>query len=184
MNTIKPLDAFTALDLKKEIKMSFKDYKTKDLSTHTHHIINLLSELGKKHTIDFFRTIDSLFPGLSFHFIMEARHTYQNKACELLLLRVSYFIRAFPEKEIFAPMRKRLIHALLFENITAYKEFFNDLKEGVNYIENITSLNSDEKKKLQKSLHKTFYKKFKNLYYYDTVLNDVDKQHADDDNTN
>lgn len=173
MNTIKPLDAFTALDLKKEIKMSFKDYKTKDLSTHTHHIINLLSELGKKHTIDFFRTIDSLFPGLSFHFIMEARHTYQNKACELLLLRVSYFMKAFPEKEIFAPMRKRLMHGLLFDD-KSYDSLFSELHQGLRYLDSITFLKLEEKKLLIKSLHKTFFKKFKEIYCFELLTTEVD----------
>lgn len=175
MDSLKNIKDFTALDLLKHIKKQFKGYKTSDLSNSSDHIIFLLAQLSKKHTISFFKSIDPTFPGLSFHFVMEARHNYDNKSCALLMLRLSYFIGVFPEKEIFSPMRKRLIHGLLFDD-NVFESFFKDVKAGLLYIDSIQSLDIEEKNKLKKDLNKLFFNKYKHSSYFNTLLNNVDSE--------
>ena len=84
-----------------------KLFETNDLSRHSDNIIKALSSLKMKHTYDFMKVIDENFPGLSFHYIMEARHSL-TKENLILLYRVAFYFEYLPEKKMFQTYERKI----------------------------------------------------------------------------
>lgn len=166
-----PLNTLTAEELKNIIPYITPDkYTTGDLSSNSHRIVQLLSSLNAKTTYKLMRKIDNQYPGLSFHYVMEARHdlTKQNA---LFLFRIAYYMVVCPHKELFQPMRTRLIHGLLFDSSDTssdpkhfnLKSHLESIRDTFVSIDNLSSSLLD-KKDLKKIKSKIFEKSF-NLYF-------------------
>lgn len=166
-----PFNTLTAEQLKNIIPYITPDkYITGDLSLNTKIIIKLLSTLSAKTTYKFMKQVDSNYPGLSFHYVMEARHDL-TKENALFLFRIAYYMVVYPKKELFQPMRTRLIHGLLFDvsDISSDSTHFNlkshleSIRDTFVSIDNLSSSLLD-KKDLKKIKSKIFEKSF-NLYF-------------------
>lgn len=145
-------------------------YNIKDFTHHTDHLINLLASLKPKYTYVFMQTIDLNYPGLSIHFVMEARHNL-SKADALFMYRIAYHIYIHPEKELFMPMRRRLIMELLFnydvdlndEVSETYREqlefSLTGLKKAISDIHSLSFLHEREKRKISNILFNASFEK-------------------------
>lgn len=159
MLSVKPLSSLNAEDLKKIIPhLSFLKYDSSEISQHSDYLISLLAQLNAKHTYKFIKTIDDLYPGMSFHYVMEARNQKENEDYQLFLFRITYHLFAFPEKDLFSPMRKRLITGLLFDHTN--DSLFTELKTTLIHIENLVSLTKKQKKLIKKNISNSFFEHF------------------------
>lgn len=159
MLTNKPLSSFNSDDLKQIIPhLSFFKYESAEISKNSHHLISLLAQLKAKHTYKFVKSIDTLYPGMSFHFVMEAKTHQENEAYKLFLFRISYHMFAFPEKDLFSPMRNRLITGLI--SSSRKDSLFSELKVSLSQIDNLVSLNKNQKKFLKKNINDCFFEHF------------------------
>lgn len=173
MQFLKPSEILNPLELKQLIPhLISANYTTSDLASQTDHLLFLLSSLSAKQSYKFIRTIDNDFPGLSFHFIMEARYS-KNKHSALFLFRISYHMIAFPDIELFQPMRKRLISGLLFDE-DFDQQHFNELHNLLNTIEQ-SSLGIKEKKKISKIIFQQYFEFYFNHLYNQEFKSSQDK---------
>ena len=107
-----------------------------------------------KHTYDFMKVIDENFPGLSFHYIMEARHSL-TKENLILLYRVSFYFEYLPEKKMFQPMRERLIKGLVADidenddGIFNFKHNISKLSQTFLSIDSLDIFSVKQKNKLK-----------------------------------
>lgn len=160
MPSIKPLSSFNFRDLKKLIpNLYLLEYQSEELSKNSHHLIFLLSKLNVKHTLDFIKSIDSFYPGMSFHYIMEARQLNKEKEYQLFLFRISYYIFSYPDNDLFSQERKKLIHALLFDE-KFNKTLFSELHTSLQQIENLTALSQSQKSFIKKNINDKFFEQF------------------------
>lgn len=82
-------------------------------SNNSDKITELMTYMNISQFALFFRYLDITFPGLSFHFVMEARDKEDWRAGELLLRRIKLLKEYGFLNKIFSPMRTRLISGLL-----------------------------------------------------------------------
>lgn len=150
-------------DLHKAIITNFKDYDVKSLKLHLHDqtLIGFLLQLPSICTFKFIKFIDTNIPGMSFHFVMEARMQYKDadsvKQIEnlLFLFRVSYYLVCFPEKQIVSVSRARLCRGLLLEFVNT--NFFLDFQTKMHAVNNNLSIDYIEKKQIKKNLYLKYF---------------------------
>lgn len=158
---VENLETITADELVKVIPHLKDFFNTGDLSRHSSIITKLLASLKIKHTYDFMKAIDENYPGLSFHFIMEGRHSASKEGI-ILLYRIAYYLNFFPEQKIFQPMRERLIRGLLEDSPTNENELlsFNaNLKKLNNVffaVDNLELLSKKQKNKIKTSIFEKY----------------------------
>lgn len=97
----------------KEFTEEFKDMTSTKWSTQSNEITQLMSYMTISQFAFFLHYIDISFPGLSFHYVMEARHNKNCKAGDLLLKRIKLLEEYNFLNKIFTPMRTRLIQGLI-----------------------------------------------------------------------
>ena len=125
-----------------------------DLSQSVQSVTKILNRVSLLHFILILNQIDDSFPGLSFFYVMEARHSDE--------IEGKFFIqrlRALEQKgllgEIFAPMRCRLINGLLTEKEVE----FSDVNKIMNEINHSFTLPKAETETIQKILLSASVKK-------------------------
>lgn len=164
------LNTLTAKEFKNIIPLISTDlYSTSDLATYTHDLINLLADLKAKTTYKFMKKVDDLYPGLSFHYIMEARHILSRENA-LFLYRIAYHMYTQPEKPLFQPMRVRLITGLLFSECSEDSQLSFDMKAHFEALKNsflsIDTLSGLFLEKTEKKMIKNIiFKKSFELYF-------------------
>lgn len=87
--------------------------KTIQLSRHYEDITVVMTYIFSGKSMRLLNWLDENFPGLSFHYVMEARHREDWEAGKLLLDRLKTIKTLSLLSQIFAPMRTRLISGLL-----------------------------------------------------------------------
>jgi hypothetical protein len=87
--------------------------KTSQLSRHSENITLVMTYIFSGKAMRLLNWIDENFPGLSFHYVMEARHREGWEPGRLLLDRLKTIKTLSLLGLIFAPMRTRLISGLL-----------------------------------------------------------------------
>lgn len=87
--------------------------KTIQLSRHYEDITVVMTYIYSGKSMRLLNWLDENFPGLSFHYVMEARHREDWEAGKLLLDRLKTIKTLSLLSQIFAPMRTRLISGLL-----------------------------------------------------------------------
>jgi hypothetical protein len=97
----------------KEFTEAYKDMTSPKWSTNSEQITELMTYMTISQFTFLLHYIDISFPGLSFHFVMEARHDENWRAGELLLKRIKLLKEYGFLNKIFAPMRTRLISGLI-----------------------------------------------------------------------
>lgn len=90
--------------------------KTIKLSRHYEEITVVMTYIFSGKSMRLLNWLDENFPGLSFHYVMEARHREDWEAGRLLLDRLKTIKTLSLLGQIFAPMRTRLISGLLEED--------------------------------------------------------------------
>ena len=147
-----------------------KLFETGDLSRHSDNIIKALSSLKMKHTYDFMKMIDENFPGLSFHYIMESRHSL-TKENLILLYRVAFYFEYLPEKKMFQPMRERLIKGLVADinendnEIFNFKHNISKLSQTFLSIDSLDVFSLKQKNKLKISLFDKYINQLINKHF-------------------
>lgn len=161
------LDSFTATDLKILIKnFNVETYTTGELSRNSTHLINLLALLPQKQTYKFLKIVDANYPGLSFHYVMEARHSL-GKNNVLFLYRVAYFLMLDKENSFIAPMRKKLITSMLFDTSdnsplkVNLENYLTNVQKEMTFIQDSLFISKSQKKKISKNI---FNQSFENYY--------------------
>ena len=119
-----------------------KDSKTANLANKYSEVIEIMIYLPIKEFIQAFNCLDEMFPGLSFHYVMEARHREDNTQYNRVLInRLRVLQDCNLLKLIIAPMRVRLIEGLLNDDVDQLKavdfykkekEFFDDFTQSIN----------------------------------------------------
>lgn len=92
------------------------EVKTSTLSKHSDEITTVMTYIFSGKSMRLLNWIDENFPGLSFHYVMEARHNEDWEAGKLLLDRLKTIKTLSLLGLIFQPMRTRLISGLLEED--------------------------------------------------------------------
>lgn len=87
--------------------------KTSQLSSNSEDITIIMTYIFSGKSMRLLNWIDDNFPGLSFHYVMEARHNEDWDAGKLLLDRLKTIKTLSLMGLIFAPMRTKLITGLL-----------------------------------------------------------------------
>lgn len=87
--------------------------KTNQLSKHSEEITVIMTYIFSSKSMRLLNWLDENFPGLSFHYVMEARHREEWEPGKLLLDRLKTIKSLQLMNLIFAPMRTRLITGLL-----------------------------------------------------------------------
>lgn len=90
--------------------------KTSQLSRHSEDITVVMTYVFSGKSMRLLNWLDENFPGLSFHYVMEARHREDWEPGKLLLDRLKTIKTLSLMGLIFAPMRTRLISGLLDED--------------------------------------------------------------------
>lgn len=90
--------------------------KTTQLSKNAEDIIVVMTYIFSSRSMRLLNWIDESFPGLSFHYVMEARSKEDWEAGRLLLDRLKTIKTLSLLALIFSPMRTRLISGLLDED--------------------------------------------------------------------
>lgn len=90
--------------------------KTGKLSQHSDEITMIMTYIFSGKAIRILNWLDDNFPGLSFHYVMEARQREDWEAGKLLLDRLKTIKTLSLLGMIFTPMRTRLISSLLEED--------------------------------------------------------------------
>lgn len=167
MTLIIPLESYSANNFKKllyNIQPEF--YNTAELTKATPHFISILSVLKSKYTYKFIKQIDSLYPGLSFHYVMEAK-SINIKENALFLYRLSYFIHTHPslEDSLFQPSRIKLINGLLFGTLSSstdfsLEDFLNNVSKTILSIKNLSFIEKSEKKYICKMIFDKSFEKY------------------------
>lgn len=101
----------------KEFTDIYRSCPTREWSDNSDEITDLMTYMTISQFAFFFHYIDSTYPGLSFHFVMEARHNSDWRAGELLLKRIKLLKEYGFLNKIFAPMRTRLISGLIESDV-------------------------------------------------------------------
>lgn len=140
------LGNLSAQQFKKMIDKFHPDvYTTAEFSSNSAHIVKLLSTLPSKYTTQFIKKIDSLYTGLSFHFVMEARHHF-TKENALFLFRIACHFYVKPEDVLFSPTREKLMRGLLFNGSENERMMFSQIKDSLSTIKNVSFLEKYDKK--------------------------------------
>lgn len=92
------------------------DTNTGQLSRHSDEITLIMTYIFSGKSMRLLNWLDENFPGLSFHYVMEARHREEWEAGKLLLDRLKTIKTLSLLGMIFQPMRTRLISGLLEED--------------------------------------------------------------------
>lgn len=100
--------------------------KTNQLSDNTDSIVLLMTYIFSSRSMRLLNWIDDNFPGLSFHYVMEARQRDDWEAGKLLLDRLKTIKTLSLLPKIFAPMRTRLIANLLEDDDDEDDDYTND----------------------------------------------------------
>jgi hypothetical protein len=87
--------------------------KTGKLSQHSDEITMIMTYIFSGKAVRILNWLDDNFPGLSFHYVMEARQREDWEAGKLLLDRLKTIKTLSLLGMIFTPMRTRLISSLL-----------------------------------------------------------------------
>lgn len=90
--------------------------KTGKLSQHSDEITLIMTYIFSGKAVRILNWLDDNFPGLSFHYVMEARQREDWEAGKLLLDRLKTIKTLSLLGMIFTPMRTRLISSLLEED--------------------------------------------------------------------
>ena len=90
-----------------------KDFPTKEWSSNSKEVTEIMALLPLLQFISFLHYLDLNFPGLSFHFIIEAKQSKIWLAGQLLIKRLQLVKEWKCLNMVFTPMRTRLISALL-----------------------------------------------------------------------
>jgi hypothetical protein len=96
----------------KPLMRGISQYSKNMLARHSDLVIEILAYLPARVTYDVLQYIDQNHSGLSFAYIMEARH-HNNIESFIMMDRLIYFFENGLEKELFSPSRIRLIKMLL-----------------------------------------------------------------------
>lgn len=171
-------DNVTSQELKKFIFYFNNEsslYTSKELARADSSIITALALLKPKYTFMFMQCIDSFYPGLSVHFLMQAQHTMSREHA-LFLFRISYHIYIHPEKQLLHPMRTRLVKGLLFdvkEKDIFLKSLLLQLKTAISAIHALSLLTRKEKLKIANHIfNQSFEQYFQSSHYnLQTLLN-------------
>ncbi len=97
----------------KEFTEIAKDFPTIEWSKNHKEVTELMSQLSLPQFTYLIHYLDHNFPGLSFHFIIEAIHGKNFKAAKILIRRLTLIKESNYLRLIFTPMRTRLISGLL-----------------------------------------------------------------------
>lgn len=163
MNEIFRLSSLTAKDLKKLIPLLAKTtYTASDFSNNSFHLIKLLYSLKIKHTCMFMKTIDTLYPGLSFHYILEARKNF-NREHSLFLYRIAYHSFSQPEYSLFQAKRRKLINDLVFsvgEEIDCLSPILKEASNAISLIDSLSFFNQKDKKVFCNIILNTSFEKY------------------------
>ena len=100
--------------------------KTNQLSDNTDSIVLLMTYIFSSRSMRLLNWIDDNFPGLSFHYVMEARQRDDWEAGKLLLDRLKTIKTLSLLPKIFAPMSTRLIANLLEDDDDEDDDYTND----------------------------------------------------------
>lgn len=92
------------------------DANTGQLSRHSDDITLIMTYIFSGKSMRLLNWLDENYPGLSFHYVMEARHREDWEAGKLLLDRLKTIKTLSLLSMIFQPMRTRLISGLLEED--------------------------------------------------------------------
>lgn len=92
------------------------DANTGQLSRHSDEITLIMTYIFSGKSMRLLNWLDENYPGLSFHYVMEARHREDWEAGKLLLDRLKTIKTLSLLSMIFQPMRTRLISGLLEED--------------------------------------------------------------------
>ena len=92
------------------------EVNTGQLSRHSDEITLIMTYIFSGKSMRLLNWLDENFPGLSFHYVMEARHREDWEAGKLLLDRLKTIKTLSLLSKIFQPMRTRLISGLLEED--------------------------------------------------------------------
>lgn len=90
--------------------------KTTQLSKHAEDIIIVMTYIFSSRSMRLLNWLDENYPGLSFHYVMEARHKEDWEPGKLLLDRLKTIKTLSLLSLIFSPIRTRLISGLLDED--------------------------------------------------------------------
>lgn len=167
---VENLETITSEELVQITPFLKKLFETNDLSRHSDNIIKALSSLKIKHTYNFMKNIDGNFPGLSFRYIMEARHN-MTKENLILLYRVAYYLTFEPEQKIFSPIRERLIRGLIADineddaEIFNFKHNISKLSQTFLSIDSLDVFSLKQKNKLKISLFDKYINQLINKHF-------------------
>jgi len=90
-----------------------EDVRSEKLSDKAEEVTLIMGYVFSGKSIRLLNWLDSNFPGLSFHYVMEARHNESSEASKLLLDRLKIIKNLTLLQLVFQPMRTRLISGLL-----------------------------------------------------------------------
>ncbi len=90
--------------------------KTGQLSQHSEELTTVMTYIFSGKALRLLNWLDDNYPGLSFHYVMEARQREDWEAGRLLLDRLKTIKNLSLLGMIFTPMRSRLISGLLEED--------------------------------------------------------------------
>lgn len=96
--------------------------KTGQLSEHSDEITTVMTYILAGKALRMLNWLDDNYPGLSFHYVMEARQRTDWESGKLLLERLKTIKTLSLLGHIFTPMRTRLISGLLEEESAASSE--------------------------------------------------------------
>lgn len=95
---------------------TLSNVKTGQLSRHSDEVTLLMTYIFSSKSLRLLNWLDDNYPGLSFHYVMEARQREDWEAGKLLLDRLKTIKTLSLLGLIFTPMRTRLISGLLDED--------------------------------------------------------------------
>lgn len=98
-----------------EFGKNISNAKTGQLSQHSEDITTIMTYIFAGKALRLLNWLDDKYPGLSFHYIMEARQREDWDSGRLLLERLKTIKTLSLLGHIFTPMRTRLISSLLDE---------------------------------------------------------------------
>ncbi len=107
---------FVAKDLV-EFGKKLGNAKSPQLSKNSEEITLIMAYIFSSKSLRLLNWIDENYPGLSFHYVMEARHKEDWEPGRLLLDRLKTIKTLSLLGLIFSPMRTRLISGLLEEDV-------------------------------------------------------------------
>ena len=103
-------------------KISDLDVKAGHLSKHSDEVTTIMTYIFSGKSIRLLNWLDDNYPGLSFHYVMEARQREDWESGRLLLDRLKTIKTLSLLGMIFTPMRSRLISGLLEDDEDEYEE--------------------------------------------------------------